>query len=60
LECDLLGKHGYAAGIDEMKHPDEAIRRILFLCAVPNGQRLFPIAGGQTAREVPECDRRPK
>lgn len=54
----LLGKHEYAESIEEMKHADELIQRILYLDGVPNVQRLFPILVGQDVKEVLECDRR--
>ena len=54
----LLGKHEYAESIEEMKHADDLIQRILFLDGVPNVQRLFPILVGQNVKEVLECDGR--
>ena len=37
--------------IDEMKHAEMLIERILFLDGVPNLQRLWPIKVGETVRE---------
>ena len=54
----LLGKHEYAESIEEMKHADDLIQRILYLDGVPNVQRLFPILVGQTVKEVLGCDQK--
>ncbi|MBY0335094.1 MAG: bacterioferritin [Acetobacteraceae bacterium] len=51
-----LAKHEYAESIEEMKHADELIQRILYLGGVPNLQRLNHILIGQNVREVLECD----
>lgn len=51
-----LAKHEYAESIEEMKHADDLIRRILYLDGLPNVQRLNPILIGQNVREVLECD----
>lgn len=42
--------------IDEMKHADEIIDRILFLEGVPNMQRLNPVKVGETVPEQFEVD----
>ena len=42
--------------IDEMKHADQIIDRILFLDGVPNMQRLFPVKVGETVPEQLEVD----
>jgi len=52
----LLAKHEYAESIDEMKHADWLIERILFLGGLPNVQRLNQIQVGQTVEEVLRCD----
>src|ERR1700722_9137011 len=47
-----LGKHEYEESIDEMKHADELIKRILFLDGLPNVQRLNPIQVGEDVEQV--------
>ncbi len=42
--------------IDEMKHADKLIERILFLEGVPNVQRLNKVNVGETVREQFELD----
>lgn len=53
---DKLGKHEYQELIEEMKHADWLIERILFLDGLPNVQRLNQILIGQTVEEVLRCD----
>lgn len=52
----LLGKHEYAESIEEMKHADDLIERILFLGGLPNVQRLNQIMVGQTVEEILRAD----
>ncbi len=42
--------------IEEMRHADKLIARILFLEGHPNLQKLDPIRTGQSPRETLECD----
>lgn len=42
--------------IDEMKHADEVIERILFLDGIPNMQRLNPVAVGEDPIEQHRLD----
>jgi bacterioferritin len=51
-----LGKQEYHESIDEMKHADTLIQRILFLDGLPNVQRLNPVAVGETVEEILRAD----
>lgn len=42
--------------IEEMKHAEAVIARILFLDGVPNMQRMFPVKVGENVREMHEVD----
>jgi bacterioferritin len=53
-----LGKKEYEESIDEMKHADKLIQRILFLDGLPNVQRLNQIAVGETVEEILGADLR--
>jgi bacterioferritin len=53
-----LGKHEYAESIDEMKHADQLIQRILFLDGLPNVQRMNQISVGETVQEILQADLR--
>ena len=64
LHAEMCGDWGFqklykvirAESIDEMKHAEKLIERILFLEGVPNVQRLGKITIGETVKEQFELD----
>jgi bacterioferritin len=64
LHYRLLDNWGYRAlakqwrkeSIEEMRHADKLVERIIFLDGFPNMQVLDPLHIGQTVQEVLDCD----